>query len=181
MILLLLVTNVLTKGHKMLSESKIIRKKLAKAKENLKEVTKDTKNPFFKSNFADLNTHLDLINPELEKVGLDMSQPTMDINGASSVTTVITDKETGEAIVVSSLQIPALQDPQKILACITYFRRGMLNSLFNLKSVDDDGETAAGRGKANTTSKVETVTPAKMKTSFAQASAPTTTTANKAF
>lgn len=167
-----------------LLDSKNIAQKLAKAKEDLKEVVKDSKNPFFKSNYADLNTHIDVINPILEKVGLSMTQPTSDATTYGSVHTILTDKETGESVVASSLPLPQLQDPQKILACITYFRRGMLNSLFSLKSVDDDGETAAGRGKITSTSKVDTTTTTvkSAKTSFAQPTTTTTSTpTNKAF
>ena len=46
--------------------------------------------------------------------------------------------------VVSGLKLPEITDPQKILACITYYRRGTLTSLLGLQSEDDDGNTASG-------------------------------------
>jgi hypothetical protein len=124
--------------------SKILQK-LAKAKANLVSIEKSSDNPFYKSSYADLNSHLDLINPELKKVGLDMGQPVDVVNGSNCVCTRLTDTESGEILTVSQMAIPvSLTDPQKIGACVTYFRRFALNALFNLKSVDDDGNTAAG-------------------------------------
>jgi len=40
-----------------------------------------------------------------------------------------------------------ITDPQKILSAITYFRRGTLQSMLALQSIDDDGQTAAAAPK----------------------------------
>ena len=51
----------------------------------------------------------------------------------------------------SSLELPAIIDPQKLLSCITYYRRGTLVSLLSLQAIDDDGEAASKAPKAKPT------------------------------
>jgi hypothetical protein len=46
------------------------------------------------------------------------------------------------------MQLPDLTDPQKLLGAITYFRRGTLQSLLALQSVDDDGNSVTATVKA---------------------------------
>jgi hypothetical protein len=41
------------------------------------------------------------------------------------------------------MSLPVITDPQKVLAAVTYFRRGTLQSLLSLQAVDDDGNTAS--------------------------------------
>jgi hypothetical protein len=43
---------------------------------------------------------------------------------------------------------PVKSDPQGYLAALTYARRGCLASMLGIVQVDDDGETASGRGEA---------------------------------
>lgn len=126
---------------------------LFKVTKKLESVKKSSDNPFFKSKYADLNTHLDLVKPLLEENGLMLLQPTVSVDGKTMVTTRLVHVETGEMI-ESSIAIPdSISDSQKIGAAITYFRRFGINSLFALKSEDDDGETVAGRGKSPKTEK----------------------------
>jgi hypothetical protein len=66
------------------------------------------------------------------------------------VFTEIIDIETGDSL-ESSLELPAIIDPQKLLSCITYYRRGTLVSLLSLQAIDDDGETASRAPKAKPT------------------------------
>ncbi len=49
--------------------------------------------------------------------------------------------------VVSEFHMPlAKSDPQATLATLTYARRGALMAILGIPAVDDDGETAVGRG-----------------------------------
>jgi len=68
------------------------------------------------------------------KYDLILLQPVID----NKVVTQIIDIETGDKI-ESYLTLPIITDPQKIIASITYFRRGTLQSLLSLQAVDDDG------------------------------------------
>lgn len=120
---------------------------LFKVKKELGPVTKNATNPHYKSNFADLNAHIELIEPILSKHGLMLLQPPSGKeNGTNSLVTMIVHAESGQYL-SSSLNLTNVPDMQKTLAGITYARRGSMNSLFGLASEDDDGETVVGRGK----------------------------------
>ncbi len=117
------------------------------AKKQMGPVVKGGYNPHFKSGFANLNDHLELIEPILESHGLMVMQPpTSDANGLTSVTTLLIHAESGQWI-SSELPLTSTPDMQKTLAAITYARRGALNAFFSLRAIDDDGETVVGRGK----------------------------------
>lgn len=119
---------------------------LFKVKQELGPVTKNATNPHFKSKFADLNAHIELVEPILAKHGLMILQPPSgNDNGSNSLVTMIIHSESGQYL-SSSLNLTNVPDMQKTLAGITYARRGSINSLFGLASEDDDGETAVGRG-----------------------------------
>jgi hypothetical protein len=124
--------------------------KLHKAKLEIGKVTKGSKNPFFKSNYADLNSLIEAVEPTLLKYDLILLQPVKDGN----VYTQIIDIESGD-MVESSLPLPSITDPQKIIASITYFRRGTLQSLLSLQAIDDDGNEAA-----KTATKLKTISDA---------------------
>ena len=115
-----------------------IYKKLFEAKKEIGKISKDSKNPFFKSNYLSLNGLIDAVEPVLENNGLIMLQPIE----AEWVKTKIIDIEDGEFI-SSEMHLPNIQDPQKLGSAITYFRRYTLQSLLGLKAEDDDGNLAA--------------------------------------
>lgn len=153
-------------------------KALAKAKAEMGSVKKSSDNPFFKSKYADLNSHLDLVEPLLEKHGLLLLQPTK-ASDTNIVMLQIIHVATGEML-ESSLTIPAsITDAQKVGAAITYFRRFLINSTLSLKSEDDDGESVVGRGKnsGKTTTVSAAPTPTVSKSSFSSG----TTGTGKAF
>ena len=108
------------------------------AKQEIGKVTKGSNNPFFKSKYADLNAILEATEPILLKYGLILLQPIL--NG--SVCTQIIDVDSGDKI-ESILKLPEITDPQKLIASITYYRRGTLQSLLSMQAVDDDGDEAA--------------------------------------
>lgn len=112
--------------------------KLWCAKQEIGKVTKGSNNPFFKSKYADLNTIIEAVEPILHKYNLLLLQP---IQG-NHVCSQIIDIETGERI-ESSLELPNIQDPQKLIASITYYRRGSLQTMLSLQAVDDDGNEAS--------------------------------------
>lgn len=156
---------------------KSILPKLAKVKANLSGVKKDVKNTFFKSSYADLNAHLDAVEPLLEENGLVLVQPVYTIEGSNYVKTVIYDVETGESV-ESCMKLVGDADMQKVGSAVTYARRYTLGSLLGMKAVDDDGEMAVGRGTTKSSS--ATTTNKKGKASFnknkAKAAAEPTTT-----
>lgn len=119
-------------------ENKSIYKKLLKAKKEMEAITKDSKNPFFKSNYFDINKILSEVEPILQEHGLLLLQPIK--NGL--VLSEIIDVDTDE-IVSSEIQLPMLNDPQKLGSAITYYRRYTLQSLLGLQAEDDDANAAS--------------------------------------
>jgi hypothetical protein len=117
--------------------------KLATAKMNIGKVVKNSKNPHFKNTYADINALLDTVEPELMEVGLLLLQPIED----GKVVSKIIDVETGESI-SSSLELPLITDPQKVISATTYYRRATIQSLLSLQAVDDDGNTASSSTKS---------------------------------
>lgn len=118
-----------------------ILKKLFEAKKEIGAITKDAKNPFFKSNYFDINSLLREIEPILEKNELILLQPIED----GKVKTIIfsIDEDGSKDNVFSEMQLPNIQDPQKLGSAITYYRRYTLQSLLGLQSEDDDGNKAS--------------------------------------
>ncbi len=117
--------------------------KLHMAKMNIGKVAKNATNPHFKKTYADINALLDTVEPILHENGLVLLQPVKD----HIVFTQIVDVDSGD-MVESWMQLPDINDPQKLLGAITYFRRGTLQSLLALQSVDDDGNSATTSVKA---------------------------------
>ena len=113
-------------------------KKLAKVKSKIGKISKDKKNPFFKSMYFDINSLLEHTEPLLEENGLLLIQPLKD----GKVQTVIFDLET-EEFDYSEIKLPDISDPQKLGSAITYYRRYTLQSLLGLQAEDDDGNKAS--------------------------------------
>lgn len=122
-----------------MKEQKTLLAKLLDLKQHIGKVSKDAKNPFFKSKYMDLATLLEAVEPLLQERGLLLTQA---IEGMM-VITKIADVSNGDAL-ESFMQIPDnLTDPQKIGSCITYFRRYTLKSLLAIQEEDDDGNKAS--------------------------------------
>ena len=125
-----------------------IYKKLFEAKKEIGVISKDAKNPFFKSNYLSLNGLIDAVETVLEKHDLLLLQPIKD----GEVVTIIIDSESKEEpheknSVYSSISLPNITDPQKLGSAITYYRRYTLQSLLGLQAEDDDGNTATKQVK----------------------------------
>lgn len=116
-----------------------IYKKLLEAKKEMNAITKDSKNPFFKSKYFDVNKLLSEVEPILQKHGLLLLQPIQE----NKVYTMIYDSENGNDFIESEIALPNIQDPQKLGSAITYFRRYTLQSLLGLQAEDDDANTAS--------------------------------------
>lgn len=119
---------------------------LLRAQKNMGNVTKGSKNPFFKSNFADINALRAEAMPALNAEGLVLLQPPATFDGRNYIETIIAHEESGEYISSLNEVITSKQnDPQNYLAAQTYTRRGALQAFLSMGSEDDDGNTANGR------------------------------------
>lgn len=119
---------------------------LANLKKEMSSVAKTSENPFYKSSYADLNAHLDVVEPLAEKFGLLVTQGTNVYTEtgvpSSTVETRITHVESGEFVASELLLILPKQDMQQMGSAVTYARRYTLGALLGMKAVDDDGNVA---------------------------------------
>jgi hypothetical protein len=102
-------------------------------------ISKDAKNPFFKSNYASLPHILQEIADPMEKAGLLISQ----FPNGDGLTTMLIHADSGEFISATyTLQMVRNNDPQAQASAISYARRYAISSVMNLQISDDDAEAA---------------------------------------
>lgn len=103
------------------------------------KISKDAKNPFFKSNYASLPHILTEIQEPLEKSGLIITQ----FPDESGLTTMLIHAETGEYLEATyNMPVAKANDPQALGSAISYARRYAVSSILSLKIDDDDAEAA---------------------------------------
>lgn len=103
------------------------------------KISKDAKNPFFKSNYASLPHILQEIAEPMEKAGLVISQ----FPNGEGLTTLLIHAESGEYLSATyTLQVVRQNDPQAQASAISYARRYAISSVLNLQISDDDAEAA---------------------------------------
>lgn len=120
---------------------------LVKAQSEMGNAVKDSKNPFFKSSYADLNSIREASLPVLNKHGISVLQPTTVIEGRLYVETLLLH-ESGEFISgLYEVVVGKQNDPQALGSAISYSRRYSLQSMINIGAEDNDGEGATDRNK----------------------------------
>jgi len=118
---------------------------LLAAQKEIGKVTRDAKNPHFKSNYPTLEAVIESVKEPLNNNGLIITQTLEQTEGGDwCLATRLTHSESREAI-TSSMPIVAkdMADPQKWGSAITYARRYTLQALVVLPAEDDDGNKAA--------------------------------------
>ncbi|TKI92586.1 recombinase [Bacillus wiedmannii] len=113
------------------------------------KIAKDADNPFFKNNYATLDTIIDEIRPILSKHGLSIMQiPSGDGQNVTLKTLLL--HESGEWLESDELTMkPVKNDPQAVGSCITYARRYSLAAFLSLNTGEDDDGNGATYGKGN--------------------------------
>jgi len=122
-----------------------IYKAISKAQGLIGSVTKNAKNPFFKSNYADLNEILEQVLPVLQSSGIVLTQCPQITGGQIDVLhSRLTLIDKPESFIESStrLYLPSA-DMQKYGSAISYARRYSILSMLNLRTEDDDGNTSS--------------------------------------
>lgn len=120
-----------------MSKETSINEKLFNLQQEIGTISKDAKNPFYKSKYFDINSLINQLQPLLKKHRLLLLQPIEEDMVYSKLICI-----DGTGGVVSALELPKLSDPQKLGSCITYYRRYTLASLLALQAVDDDANMA---------------------------------------
>lgn len=121
---------------------------LAIAQGRITGARKDSANPFFNSNYADLASVWEACRSPLSENGLCVIQ-TMDIDlaGKTHLNTVLAHKS-GQWIESVIVLNPTKQDAQGWGSVITYMRRYALAAIVGVAQVDDDGNAASQPHKA---------------------------------
>ena len=123
---------------------------LNKAQGEMSNAIKDVNNPFFKSMYADLNAIREACMPALNKNGITLLQPTVNIDGRNYVETILLH-ESGEWLSSETEILFSKQnDAQAQGSGITYARRYGMQSFVNIGADDDDGNGATQQGKKET-------------------------------
>jgi len=118
--------------------NKSINEKLFALQNEIGAISKDAKNPFYKSKYFDINSLIKQLQPLFQKHRLLLLQPIEE----SLVYTRIVCVDSGE-YVVAGMKLPDLADIQKLGGAVTYLRRYTLSSLLGLQSEEDDDGTSA--------------------------------------
>lgn len=119
--------------------------KVFKVQEKELSVVKTAANAAFKQNgktsrYADINSILSVVTPELNAVKL----VTVFMLTGDKLFMQVTDIESGEWLRFACQLNLTGQTAQQIGSQITYYRRYMLNGFFNLQAEDDDGNLTSG-------------------------------------
>lgn len=112
---------------------------LCSAQGEMGGAVKGSSNPFYNTSYADLASVIKAIKEPCFKNGLSYVQlPIRTENGVGVVTRLI---HTSGQWIESEYTLPMVKnDPQSALSAVTYARRGALQALFGIPSVDNDGE-----------------------------------------
>lgn len=118
---------------------------LLNAQKKIGSAKKDAKNPFFKSNYADLGSVMEACKDALNENGITVLQPVgTDEQGFVYVETILLH-ESGEFISDKMrIEMKEQNNPQAQGSAITYARRYSLQSLVFIPAEDDDGNKAVG-------------------------------------
>lgn len=125
----------------------MINKKIAVISAKGITVIKNAENPYYNSKFADLQTVVKALEPELAVADLAYKFSTHWQEGCGwMVQMEVYDIATGASDDSEMYSFPiTATDPQKFGACITYAKRYLLCTAFNvIAEEDDDGNQASG-------------------------------------
>lgn len=129
-------------------------KALCKAQNEMGGAVKDAKNPFFKSNYADLTSIIKAIKEPFASNSLSYSQFPVTSEGGGGVGVVTVLMHSSGEWLESEFYLPlAKKDPQGGGSAITYARRYALQAMAGIPTADDDAEAAMMRGKPTEKSK----------------------------
>ena len=123
------------------SDIKLLNQALSKAQGQLEGALKDSKNPFYKSNYADLEAVWGVARQPLADNGLAVTQtPCKD--GTHLITHLLHDS--GQWTKGYWPILCSKKDSQGFMASVTYARRGALSAMVGVHTTDDDGNESSG-------------------------------------
>jgi len=140
---------------------------LYKAQAEMGGAVKDSKNPFFKSDYADLTSVIKAIKEPFANHGLSYTQFPTNEEGRIGVVTMLMH-ESGEYLEHSYTLPTTKADPQSAGSAITYARRYALQSIAGIPTADDDAESAMIRNNQSKTAVVSEDMSAEIKALLAE-------------
>jgi hypothetical protein len=111
------------------------------AQQAMGSAKKDAKNPFFRSNYADLGSVMEVCKDALNKHGITVLQPVQD----SFVETLLIHSSGEFMTSFTRIVCKEQNNPQAYGSAITYARRYGLQSMLFIPAEDDDGNSATRR------------------------------------
>lgn len=127
----------------MSNEKTNIWAKVMQVQQTIGKLSKEKTNPFFHSQYFDVNQVLESLIPIIGESKLAVMQPLSNIDGQAAIKTIVADPESGETI-QESIPLPVGTNPQNNGSAITYYRRYALVSFFGIQAEDDDANKASG-------------------------------------
>lgn len=122
---------------------------MVKCQSQIRTAIKDSRNPHFKSTYADLGSVWDAVKDALHSNGLAVIQLSRIHESGAPVLVTRIIHTSGEHIEGEyPLVCKDPTDPQKLVAATTYARRASLSAALGVIADDDDGNTAAGHTAA---------------------------------
>ncbi len=125
-----------------------LNQKIAFIQASIGGLKKEGLNPHFKNTYVNLNQVIEALTPLLTEQSLSLTMPLTNVAGQPAISLILTELEGDLDVSEWTIPLPVLQDPQKMGSAITYYRRYMLMSFFNLKAEDDDGNHASSKAEA---------------------------------
>lgn len=110
----------------------------------LKPAVKDSRNPFYKSTYADLNSCWDAIRELLQANGLVVIQMPGTSGDMRPTLTTLLLHTSGEYFMDEAILLIDKPNAQGYGSAVTYYRRYGLSAVIGLISDDDDGAAASG-------------------------------------
>lgn len=118
-----------------------------RGKSPLVKATKE--NPFLKNKYADFNTVAANTKQHLEEQSLQVKQAITNVDGKTAIWTMLRHTPSGQFMTSTSPVAHKDNDPQSQGSGITYMKRYSYVAMLDLLvDADDDGNLAAGLGKA---------------------------------
>lgn len=118
---------------------------LSKAQSDMGGAVKDSANPFFKSNYADLTSVIKAIKQPFADNGLSYTQfPINDESGIGVCTRLM--HSSGQWLEMGYTLPIIKRDPQSASASVTYARRVAISAMAGIPTADDDAQSAMIRG-----------------------------------
>jgi hypothetical protein len=133
-------------------------KALGESQKAMNGAYKDSKNPFFKSSYADLKQVMQVFQTYYAPNGLAVSQ----LVGQDGIETILMHESGQWVSSVCALPIAKANDPQAMGSSISYMRRYSLSAVLGVYQTDDDGEAAMERPDYRTLSPTHQPIPSKI-------------------